>query len=74
MLEKDTRSIETQATNMAALYQTIHSHREKINQIQIDMSSKQNRYTWLEIVTFVGLAALQVYLIKKTLGSRGLAI
>ena len=30
-LEQDTRSIETQAGNMASLYQTIQSHREKIN-------------------------------------------
>lgn len=73
-LEEDTRGIETQTGNMAALYKTIMSHKEKINDMQIDMSYKQSRYTWLEIVTFIGLAALQVYLIKSTLSSRGLAI
>ena len=74
LLEEDIRGIETQTGNMAALYKTIMSHKEKINDMQIDMSYKQSRYTWLEILTFIGLAVLKVNLIKSTLSSRGLAI
>jgi hypothetical protein len=39
-LEEDTRGIETQTGNMAALYKTIMSHKEKVNEIQIDLSYK----------------------------------
>ena len=39
-LEMDTRGIEQQTGNMATLYKTIMSHKEKINEIQIEMSVK----------------------------------
>jgi hypothetical protein len=39
-LEMDTRGIEESTSNVAMVYKTIMSHKEKINEIQIEMSVK----------------------------------
>lgn len=39
-LEMDTRGIEESTSHVAMVYKTIMSHKEKINEIQIEMSVK----------------------------------